>query len=73
MSKSAILIDDAVKDALDREVAFGNDTPSAIAEKAIDNFVRARKMKHEAIAQAVEEAKAGIFVSGDVVDRWLAS
>jgi predicted transcriptional regulator len=73
MSKSAILIDDAVKEALDREAALGKDSSSAIAEKAIANFVRARNAKRAAIAQAAEEAKQGIFISGEAVDRWVAS
>ena len=73
MDKSEILIDTAVKEALDREAAIDGTSPSAIAEKAIGNFVRARDAKRAAIAQAAEEAKRGIFISGEAVDRWVAS
>jgi predicted transcriptional regulator len=73
MGKSAILIDDEVKQALEREAALGNDSSSTIAEQAIDAFVRARGFKRAAIAEAVEEAKAGVFISGEAVDRWIAS
>lgn len=73
MEKSAILIDSAVMEALEREAALEGDTSSAIAEKVITAYVKARSAKRLAIDRAVKEADAGIFVSGEAVDRWIAS
>lgn len=44
-----------------------------IVKEAVEAHLAERRAYLEAIEEAVAEADEGIFVSGEAVDRWLAS
>lgn len=44
-----------------------------IVKEAVESHLAERRAYLEAIEEAVAEADKGVFISGDAVDRWLAS
>ena len=73
MGKAAILIDDAMKIDLEREASRSGATTSAVAEAAIDTYLRLRSSKRGVIEAAIAEADEGVFVSKQAMDRWVSS
>ena len=46
---------------------------SFVVKEAIEAFIDDRRAYLEAIDEAIKEADKGVFISGEAVDRWLAS
>jgi predicted transcriptional regulator len=46
---------------------------SFVVKEAIEAYIDDRRAYLEAIDEAIKEADKGVFISGDAVDRWLAS
>lgn len=69
----SIRIDSQVKSELDREAQKLDRSASYIAIEAIKEYLAARSREKKAIAEAVEEADKGVFVSGDAMRNWISS
>lgn len=46
---------------------------SFVVKEAVETYMEDRRAYLEAIGEAIKEADKGVFISGDAVDRWLAS
>jgi predicted transcriptional regulator len=46
---------------------------SFVVKEAIEAYIDDRRAYLEAIDEAIKEADKGVFISGEAVDRWLAS
>ena len=73
MAKASLLIDDAIRQDLEREAERAGESSSRIAEKAIGSLLRARAAKRRAIEEAIVEADKGVFISSEAVQRWVES
>lgn len=73
MGRASIVIGDDIRDDLEREASLEDASASAIAEKAIEAYLKVKKAKRMAVLDASSEADKGIFVSREAVDRWVAS
>ena len=62
-----------VKAQLDKEARVAERSASFLATKAIEVFLAARAAKREQIEAALIDAEKGEFISGEAMDRWIAS
>ncbi len=69
----SVPLESSVKADLEAEARQTNQTPAEIAEEAIAQYLSGRKLKREAIHQALKEAEDGVFVSQAAVSRWVES
>lgn len=46
---------------------------SFVVKEAVEAYMDDRRAYLEAIDEAIKEADKGVFISGEAVDRWLAS
>lgn len=46
---------------------------SFIVKEAVELYMDEQQAYLDAIAEAIKEADEGVFISGEAVDRWLAS
>ncbi|MBA3448522.1 MAG: CopG family transcriptional regulator [Pseudaminobacter sp.] len=46
---------------------------SFVVKEAVEAYMQEQRDYLAAIDEAIEEADKGVFISGDAVDRWLAS
>ena len=63
----------ALKADLEEEARLSNQSAAEVAEAAIAGYLAGRKRKREAVRQALDEAKRGVFVSEAEVFRWVDS
>jgi predicted transcriptional regulator len=73
MGRASLLIDDDLRNELEREAELNGESPSDVAEAAIGLFLQAKAVKRAAIAEAAAEADKGIFISREAMDRWVSS
>jgi len=77
MPESSTLVSIRLPDELRREVdEFAKLTKrsrSFVVKEAVSAFIQEKRAYRVAIDEAVAEADRGVFVSGEAVDRWLAS
>lgn len=77
MAGSSSLVSIRFPDELRREVdelaKLTKQSRSFVVKEAVSAFLLDNRAHLEAIDEAVAEADKGVFVSGDAVDRWLAS
>ncbi|MCB8837274.1 hypothetical protein [Aurantimonas sp. VKM B-3413] len=68
-----ISVRSALKADLEEEARLSNQSTTQVAEAAIAGYLAGRKRKREAVRQALEEARRGVFVSETEVFRWVES
>lgn len=77
MAESSTLVSVRLPDDLRREVdelaKASRRSRSFIVKEAVAAYVDEQRAYVEAIEEAVKEADKGVFISGEAVDRWLAS
>ncbi|NDW03968.1 hypothetical protein [Jiella pacifica] len=69
----SVPLEPAVRADLEAEARLSNQTAAEIAEAAIAQYLSRRKLKREAIRQALKEAEDGVFVSEKAVSQWVQS
>ncbi|MCE7029029.1 CopG family ribbon-helix-helix protein [Jiella avicenniae] len=69
----SVPLEPSVKADLEAEARLSNQTPAEVAEEAIAQYLSGRKLKREAIRQALKEADDGVFISEAAVLRWVES
>lgn len=68
-----IRLDNALKQALEREAALEDRPPAQLAVRAIRTMLEAKQAKRAAIEAALEEADKGRFISEDAMTAWIDS
>ena len=66
-------MDAKLKVSLEREAKREDRSTAYMAQRAIAEFINAREYKREALAEAAAEADKGVFISGEAVEKWMAS
>ena len=66
-------LDDDLRAALTAEAAIEERSAEAIATSALRAYLDDRDAEREMIREAIAEADKGVFISGEAVDRWMAS
>lgn len=69
----SLRIDAKLKAKLEKEAAREDRSSAYMAQRAIAEFVDARDAKRKALEEAFAEADRGTFVSGEAVEKWMAS
>lgn len=67
----SIPLQPAVKAELEAEARLSDQTAGEIAEMAIAQYLAGRKIKREAVRQALKEAEDGVFISEAAVSQWV--
>lgn len=69
----SVPLEPAVKADLEAEARLSNQTAAEIAEAAIAQYLSGRKLKREAVRQALKETEDGVFISEAAVSQWVQS
>jgi predicted transcriptional regulator len=69
----SVRIPDDLRQEVDALAKANRRSRSFLVKEALQAYVDEQKAYREAIDEAIREADEGIFVSGEAVDRWLAS
>ncbi|MBO0903925.1 hypothetical protein [Jiella sonneratiae] len=69
----SVRLEPSVKADLEAEASMTNQTAAEVAEAAIAQYLSGRKVKREAVRQALQEAEDGVFVSEAAISRWVES
>lgn len=64
---------EGLKNSLKEISELSHRSQSQIATRAIAEYVEKNEWKMRAVAEAVEEADKGIFISHEKIDNWLDS
>ncbi len=73
MTQFSMRLPEELKSSLKEISKLSHRSQSQIATKAIAEYVEKNEWKMKAIAEAVEEADKGIFISHGKIDSWLDS
>ena len=60
-----------VRSALEAEAKRRDRSAAYIASEAIESYLSMQAGKRESLMAAIKEADAGIFVSGEAVEKWM--
>ncbi len=66
-----VRLDDALREALEREAGFEDRSAAQLATRAIKSMLEAKAAKRAAIESALAEADRGEFVSQEAVAAWM--
>jgi predicted transcriptional regulator len=69
----SVRIPDDLRQEVDALAKANRRSRSFLVKEALQAYVDEQKAYREAIEEAIKEADEGVFVSGEAVDRWLAS
>lgn len=62
-----------LRDEVDRFARMSKRSRSFVVKEAVAAYMEEQRAYREAIDEALAEADKGLFVSGEAVDKWLAS
>ena len=69
----SLRIDRKLKAKLEKEAGIEDRSSAYVAQRAIAEFIARREAKRKALNEAFAEADKGVFISGEAVERWMAS
>lgn len=72
-STFSVRLPDDLRQEVDEFAKATKRSRSFVVKEAVAAYMDDRKAYLQAIEEAVKEADEGVFISGDAVDRWLAS
>ena len=72
-STFSVRLRDGLRHEVDEFAKATKRSRSFIVNEAVEAYMEDQRAYLEAIDEAIREADKGIFISGEAVDRWLAS